>query len=148
MSPTATDDDDDDRHLPESLWHQLFTDPTHAPIHLATAAVDRWGQQARDDAVRIRREHPGATSQELALLVKKRFARLARSEGAAAGVPGSLAPLAGTAAALLPDLVALAWIQTRMVVHIAAVYGHDTTDQDMAAEVLMLQGIYNTTEAA
>jgi hypothetical protein len=35
-----------------------------------------------------------------------------------------------------------------MVVHIAAVYGHDTSDREMAAELLVLQGIYNTTEAA
>lgn len=60
--------------------------------------------------------------------------------------PGSFAPLAGSAAALLPDLGALAWIQSRMVVHIAAVYGHDTTDRETAAELLVLQGIYDTTE--
>lgn len=34
-------------------------------------------------------------------------------------------PVGGTAAALLPDVGALAWIQRRMVVHIAAVYSHD-----------------------
>jgi len=34
------------------------------------------------------------------------------------------------------------------VVHIAAVYGHDTNDRETAAELLVLQGIYTTTEAA
>jgi uncharacterized protein (DUF697 family) len=81
-------------------------------------------------------------------MVRKRHAILARMEGAAAGVPGSLVPVVGTAASVLPDITALAWIQSRMVVHIAAVYGYDTTDRETAAELLVLQGFYNTTEAA
>jgi hypothetical protein len=81
-------------------------------------------------------------------MIEARHALLARLEGAAAGVPTSIAPLAGAVAAAPPDLATLAWIQSRMVVHIAAVYGHDATDPEMAAELLVLQGIYNTTEAA
>ncbi len=142
------DEREEVRHLPEGLWQRLRSDPTHAPQHLALAAVDRWGQQAREYAARVRAEHPDATGRELAEMVKARHALLARMEGAAVGVPGSFAPLAGAAAALLPDVGALAWIQSRMVVHIAAVYGHDTSDREMAAELLVLQGIYNTTEAA
>jgi hypothetical protein len=136
------------RHLPEGLWQRLRSDPTHAPQHLALAAVDRWGEQARQFAAEVRREHPDATNRELAQMVKSRHALLARMEGAAAGVPGSFAPGPGTALALLPDLGALAWLQSRMVVHIAAVYGHDTSDREMAAELLVLQGFYNTTDAA
>jgi hypothetical protein len=136
------------RHLPEGLWQHLRSDPTHAPQYLALAAVNRWGEQAREYASQVRREHPAATSQQLAKLVKSRHALLARMEGAAAGVPTSVAPGPGTALAVLPDLGALAWLQSRMVVHIAAVYGHDTTDQEMAAELLVLQGFYNTTDAA
>lgn len=136
------------RHLPERLWQRLRSDPTHAPQYLVLAAVDRWGEQAGQYAAQVRREHPDATSQQLAQMVKSRHALLARMEGAAAGVPGSVAPGPGTALALLPDLGALAWLQSRMVVHIAAVYGHDTTDKEMAAELLVLQGIYNTTDAA
>lgn len=136
------------RHLPEGLWKQLRNDPARAPQHLALAAVDRWGQQARDYAERVRREHPDATNRELADMVKTRHARLARMAGATAGVPSTVWPLAGSAIALLPDVGSLAWIQSRMVVHIAAVHGHDTTDRETAAEMLILQGIYNTTEAA
>lgn len=139
---------DEIRHLPERLWQRLRSEPTRAPQYLALAAVDRWGEQARRYAARVRRDHPDATSRQLAQMVKTRHALLARMEGAAAGVPGSVAPGAGTALAILPDLGALAWLQSRMVVHIAAVYGHDTTDEDMAAELLVLQGFYNTTEAA
>jgi uncharacterized protein (DUF697 family) len=136
------------QHLPEGLWQQLRSDPGGAPEHLALAAIDRWGQQARAFGEQARREHPDASNRELAELVKARHALLARMAGAAAGVPGSLVPVAGSVAALLPDLGALAWIQSRMVVHIAAVYGHDTTDRETAAELLVLQGIYNTTGAA
>ena len=139
---------DEVRQLPERLWRRLRADPTHAPQHLALAAADRWGEQARQYAERVRRDHPEATPQQLARMIKSRHALLARMEGAAAGVPASVAPGAGTALALLPDVAALAWLQSRMVVHIAAVYGHDTTDQDMAAELLVLQGFYTTTDAA
>lgn len=155
MTSSANADDDeglDDReevrHLPEGLWQRMRSDPASAPQHLALAAIDRWGQQARDYANDVRREHPDATNAELAKMVKDRHAMLARMEGAAAGVPGSAAPLAGSTAALLPDLGALAWIQSRMVVHIAAVYGHDTTSRETAAELLVLQGIYSTTKVA
>lgn len=142
------DDRKDARNLPEGLWSRLRADPKHAPHYLALAAVTQWGEQARGYAVQVRREHPEATSQQLALMVKSRHALLARMEGAAAGVPGSFAPGPGTAAAIVPDLAALAWLQSRMVVHIAAVYGHDTADREMAAELLVLQGFYNSTDAA
>lgn len=141
-------DREDVRHLPEGLWNEMRSDPSRAPLHLALAAVGRWGEQARAYAAQVRLEHPDATNAELARMVKRRHAALARMEGAAAGVPATVAPIAGTAAALLPDVAALAWIQSRMVVHIAGVYGHDTSDRDMAAELLVLQGLYNTTEAA
>lgn len=139
---------EDDRKLPEGLWARLRSDPRNAPQYLALAAVERWGEHARVYAAQVRREDPGATSQQLAQMIKSRHALLARTEGAAAGVPASVAPVAGAAAVVLPDLGALAWIQSRMVVHIAAVYGHDTSDREMAAELLVLQGIYNTTDAA
>lgn len=151
--PTANperdpDDREDLRHLPEGLWDRLRSDPAHAPLYLALAAVDRWGQQARVHADRVRKEHPQATDGELAEMIRKRHAMLARMEGAAAGIPGSFAPVVGAAATLLPDITALAWIQSRMVVHIAAVYGHDTSDKETAAELLVLLGFYSSTEAA
>lgn len=139
---------DDVRHLPEGLWNRLRSDPVRSPQYLALAAVDRWGVQAREFGERIHKRYPDASPAELAEMVKTRHALLARMEGAAAGVPASVAPVAGAAAAVLPDLATLAWIQSRMVVHIAAVYGHDTTDREMAAELLVLQGFYTTTDAA
>jgi uncharacterized protein (DUF697 family) len=149
MSDDRHDEDNEDfRHLPEGLWQRLRSDPARAPQYLALAAVDGWGAQARDYARRVRQEEPQATPHDLAEMVRKRHATLARMEGAAAGLPATFAPMAGAAVTVLPDLAALAWIQSRMVIHIAAVYGHDTTDRETAAEMLVLLGIYRTTEAA
>ncbi|MEA2193374.1 MAG: hypothetical protein QOI73_3495 [Solirubrobacteraceae bacterium] len=148
MTTTGEDDEHKGPHLPEGLLARLKSDPVHALQHLALAAVDQWGEDARDYARKERAEHPQATNRELADVVKNRHALLARMEGATAGVPPTFAPIIGAAVTILPDLTALAWIQSRMVIYIAAVYGHDTTKRDTAAELLVLQGIYNTTDAA
>jgi hypothetical protein len=62
--------------------------------------------------------------------------RLARLEGGALGIGGAL-----TAA---PDLVALLWIQSRMVFYIAAAHGYDPAHPMRPAELLALQGVYET----
>jgi hypothetical protein len=43
-----------------------------------------------------------------------------------------------------PDLVALLWIQSRMVFYIAAAHGYDPTHPMRPAEYLALQGLYDT----
>ena len=58
-----------------------------------------------------------------------------RLEGGALGVGGAI-----TAA---PDIVALLWIQSRMVFYIAAAYGYDP-HTDAPRGVLALQGLYDT----
>jgi EcsC protein family len=62
--------------------------------------------------------------------------RLARVEGGILGVGGAI-----TAA---PDVVALIWIQSRMVFYIAAAYGYDPRHPMRPAELLALQGVYET----
>src|SRR4051794_25466343 len=66
----------------------------------------------------------------------KKHVRLARLEGGALGIGGIV-----TAA---PDLVALLWIQSRMVFYIAAAYGYDPNHPMRPAEYLALQGLYDT----
>jgi hypothetical protein len=66
----------------------------------------------------------------------KKHVRLARLEGGALGVGGAV-----TAA---PDIVALLWIQSRMVFYIAAAYGYDPRHPMRPAEYLALQGLYET----
>jgi uncharacterized protein (DUF697 family) len=62
--------------------------------------------------------------------------RLARLEGGALGVGGVVT--------LAPDMVALLWIQSRMVFYIAAAYGYDPRHPMRPAEYLALQGLYDT----
>ncbi|MEA2361851.1 MAG: hypothetical protein QOD71_996 [Thermoleophilaceae bacterium] len=82
----------------------------------------------------------GHTPEQLAKIAYRKHVRLARLEGAALGVGGIV-----TAA---PDVVALLWIQSRMVFYIAAAYGYDPRHPMRPAELLALQGVYPTPEEA
>ena len=64
--------------------------------------------------------------------------RLARLEGGVLGVGGAF-----TAA---PDVVALIWIQSRMIFYIAAAHGYDPRHPMRPAELLAIQGFYETPE--
>ncbi len=76
----------------------------------------------------------GHTPEELARVAYRKHVRLARLEGGVLGLGGIV-----TAA---PDLVALLWIQSRMVFYIAAAYGYDPRHPMRPAELLALQGVY------
>jgi hypothetical protein len=76
----------------------------------------------------------GHTPEKLARIAYRKHVRLARLEGGALGIGGAL-----TAA---PDVVALIWIQSRMVFYIAAAYGYDPTHPMRPAELLAIQGVY------
>lgn len=82
----------------------------------------------------------------------KSHRRLARFQGAGGGAmifaaelpaaiggPAAVAAAAGTA--ILGDLVALAWIEQRLVMHIAAAYGQDLEDPARVEEFLDLAGV-------
>ncbi len=60
---------------------------------------------------------------------------MASLEGAATGVGGFIT--------MIPDLVGLAWIESRLVFFIAAAYGYDPLDPMRPAELLVLNGIYD-----
>ncbi len=78
----------------------------------------------------------GHTPEQLARVAFKKHVRIARLEGGALGIGGIV-----TAA---PDLVALLWIQSRMVFYIAAAHGYDPRHPMRPAELLALQGVYST----
>jgi len=118
---------------PQRLWDRLLAEPDRAPEYIALAAAERFGPQA-EEWVRI--AGAGHTQAELARIAFKKHVRLARVEGGALGVGGIV-----TAA---PDLVALLWIQSRMVFYIAAAYGYDPRHPMRPAEYLALQGLYDT----
>jgi hypothetical protein len=73
-------------------------------------------------------------------MAKRRHAALARFGGAATGVGGIVT--------ILPDLATLAWIQSRLVFYVAASFGFDARDPMRPAELLVLQGLYESPQAA
>jgi hypothetical protein len=126
----------EDQHVgrvPESLWARIRAEPQRGPEHIALAAAERFGPQAQRW---VQIAGPGHTPESLAKVALKKNVRLSRLEGAALGVGGF-----ATAAA---DLVALGWIQSRMVFYIGAAYGYDPTHPMRPAELLALTGFYPT----
>jgi hypothetical protein len=126
--------------LPEGVLAAMRADPTHAPEHLALAAVERLGPEAHTSVIKLRAQFPTATDANLAKLVRDRFVRQARLSGAAAGVAG--------APGAVIDFGVLAWTQARMVLHLAAVHRHDPRERERAAELLVLTGVHKYQSAA
>jgi hypothetical protein len=122
---------------PSSLWERIRAEPERAPEYISLAAAERFGPQA-EQWVRV--AGPGHTPDELAQVAYRKHVRLARLEGAALGIGGAIT--AG------PDLVALLWIQSRMVFYIAAAHGFDPRHPMRPAELLTLQGVYPTAAEA
>jgi len=119
--------------VPGSLWERIRADPARAPEHIALAASAQHGPAAGAWAAEKRRRfaHDGP---ELAEMAKRRHATLARFEGAATGVGGIFT--------MVPDMVALIWIQSRLVFFVAAAYGYDPRDPMRPAELLVLTDLY------
>ena len=123
---------------PASLLERLRAEPERAPEIVALAAAERFAPPARRFAERLRAEgHPPA---EIARHAVRRHARMARAEGAVVG--------AGGAVTVVPDLLALVWLQSRMVFFVAAAHGFDPSHPMRPAELLALQDLYETPAAA
>ena len=133
------DDDASFRQLPPGLWDRLRLDPVRAPEHIALSAARTFAPQAAAWADEKRRRYAVAPA-ELAQMAKRRHATLARFEGAATGVGGFVT--------IAPDLVALAWIQSRLVFYIAAAYGYDPHDRMRPAEALVIFDFYSDPRVA
>ncbi|MDA0163217.1 EcsC family protein [Solirubrobacter ginsenosidimutans] len=120
---------------PANLWDRLRTDPLRAPEHVALAAAEYHGPAALVWADRRRRLYK-ADPQTLAQMARRRHVNLASVEGAATGVGGFIT--------VVPDLVGLAWIQSRLVFFVAAAFGFDPLDRMRPAELLVLNGLYDS----
>jgi len=125
--------------IPEGLWDRVRADPVRAPEHIALAASAQHAPAAAE-WVREKRSRFSHDAPELARMAKRRHATLARFEGAATGVGGIFT--------VVPDLLALAWIQTRLVFYVAAAYGYDPHDPMRPAELLVLMGLYDDVPTA
>jgi hypothetical protein len=123
--------------VPKPLWERIRAQPDRAPELIALAAAERFGPAA-ERWVQV--AGGGKTPEKLARIAYRKHVRLARLEGAALGLGGGF-----TAAA---DLVALLWIQSRMVFFIAAASGYDPRHPMRPAELLALQDVYPTAEEA
>ena len=123
---------------PQSLWDRILAEPDRAPEHIALAAAERFGPAA---AEWVRVAGAGQTPEKLARRSPTASTCAWRGWRAASlGVGGIV-----TAA---PDLVALLWIQSRMVFYIAAAYGYDPRHPMRPAELLALLDLYATPEEA
>src|SRR5688500_13223325 len=119
--------------IPQGLFERLRADPSRAPEHIALAAAERHAPAAEAWAAE-KRARFAVDARELAQMAKKRHATLARFGGAATGVGGFIT--------VIPDLIALNWIQSRLVFYVAAAYGFDPRDRMRPAELLVLQELY------
>ncbi|MFF6785062.1 hypothetical protein [Streptomyces sp. NPDC012510] len=126
--------------LDRSLLASVVTDPGHLPETLAGFAVRHIGPAVPEAVDRLRRNHPDATEAELRTRVIARGRRAVVSEGSLVGGPFVvLIPVAFCAALLR---------QARTVLELAALGGRDPTASDRAGELLVLQGVYETTRQA
>jgi hypothetical protein len=125
--------------VPDSLWERLRADPVRAPEHVALAASERHAPAAAAWAADTR-DRLGVAAPELARMAKRRHATMARFEGAATGVGGIFTAV--------PDVVLLAWIQSRLVFFVAAAYGFDPHDPMRPAELLVLRDLYPDPQTA
>jgi hypothetical protein len=129
----VTDTEQEPRaEIPAALWERVRADPVHAPEYIALAAAERFGPAA--DAW-VQERGGGAPPAELARQAKRRHASMAGLGGAATGVGGAFT--------VVPNLIALLWVQSRMVFFIAAALGHDPRDPMRPAELLVLMGLYD-----
>ena len=120
--------------LPDGLLDRLRADPSRAPEHLALAAAERHGPGAARWRERMLSSYAMEPA-ELARRAKRSHASLARFGGAATGIGGVFT--------VVPDLAALAWIQSRVVFYIGAAYGYDPLDPMRPAELLVLWELFD-----
>jgi EcsC protein family len=122
---------------PGPLWQRIRSEPERAAELIALAAAERFHEPARRWAsITLPYNEPARAAR----LTAKKHVRMARLEGATLGIGGML-----TAPA---DIMALLWLQSRMVFYIAASYGYDPAHPMRPAELLVLMDVYPTAEEA
>ncbi|MFD7630400.1 hypothetical protein ACFV7Q_30995 [Streptomyces sp. NPDC059851] len=129
-----------DRVLTRSLLRSASADPQHLPELLAAFAVRHMGPVAARSVARMREAHPGAAPAELRSRALTRGKRRTVTEGAFVGGPFLV---------LIPFAFCVAILsQAQTCLELAALDGRDPTDPERAAELLVLQGVYEDTGRA
>ncbi|MFJ5097993.1 hypothetical protein [Streptomyces sp. NPDC088557] len=126
--------------LAGSLLGEIRARPGRLPESLASFALRHLGPGAGATVDRLRAARPGADDAALRALVVARGRRAVTAEGAFVGGPFLLFVPFAFCGALLS--------QARTVLELAAVEGRDPTDPERAAELLVLQGVYEDVPTA
>ena len=134
------DDDAEALFQAPALLRVLWADPKNTAEHLAIWSLKYFGPRAASAVERLRASHPNASQDELERLSIEHQTRVCMTEGAFVGGPFIvLIPVAFCAALLA---------QAQMAFELAAINGYSATDRMRAADLLVVQGAYGTTEEA
>lgn len=125
---------DTGQSVPHELWRILRSHPRHLPERLVLLAVGRQGAPAKEWA--SERLAKGVEPREASERLRASTVIESRLHGTVAGTPFFVA--------LVPAYVTFLWVQAQMVLRIAALQGRDPTDPALAAEVLVLRGVYRS----
>lgn len=125
---------------PEVLLRAVLRTPQRMPELLADFALRHAGPRAARSVARLRAERPDADVGSLGAEAVARGMRRTVSEGAFVGGPFLVFVPVAFCAALLS--------QARTMLELAALAGHDPTAPRRAAELLVLQGVYEDEETA
>lgn len=118
----------------------MWADPQHMAEQLVVWSLAHFGPRAEKAVERVKRQHPGASREELEDRVIRAQSRVAAAEGGFVGGPFIvLIPVAFCAALLA---------QAQMVYELAAVSGRDPRDAMRAADLLVLLGAHDSTAEA
>jgi hypothetical protein len=123
-----------------ALLRVLWADPEHMPEHLVLWSLRRMGPRAARNVEQLRRTHPDASAAELDRLVIERQTAVTTVEGAFVGGPFIVLIPVAFCAALLAE--------AQLALELAATAGHSPTDERRAADLLVIQGAYDTTNEA
>lgn len=125
--------------IPTDLLDKLRKDPIRAPEHIALEAA-KWHGPAAAKWYAAQQQSGRKNPAELLWLAKRNHGRMARFTGAATGFGGFLT--------VVPDLLALAWIQSRLVFFVATIHEFDPLHEMRPAELLTIQELYPDPAAA
>jgi hypothetical protein len=123
-----------------ALLKILWADPQNMAEHLALWSLKYFGPRAGKSVDRLRAEHPDAPVEDMERRVVEHQTRVCIAEGAFVGGPFIvLIPVAFCAALLA---------QAQMAFELAAVNGLSATDEMRAADLLVIQQAYGSTDEA
>ncbi|MEV4441111.1 hypothetical protein AB0K09_19240 [Streptomyces sp. NPDC049577] len=124
----------------QALLPMIWADPRHMPEQLAFFAVRRFGPRTAAAVERRKRHEPVPDDAELVRQTIAHGTRLTIADGAALGGPFVVLMPVSFVAALLA--------QAQMMLELAALAGHDPRSEERVADLLVLQDVYPSTEAA